>query len=90
MESYTYIGFEIYAINNLAHGILQLVSSAKKAMHSMNHRCALLPVSNPELWCNVFDSLVLPIVGYASEVRGVDDKIRDVAELLRRQFLMIR
>jgi len=34
-----------------------------------------------------FDSLVLPVLSYASEVWGVDEKIGDAAELLHRQFL---
>ena len=74
-------------LKNLAHGVSQLVSSAKKAMHSMNRRCALLPISDPELRCKLFDSLVLPILSYASQVWAVDEKIGDAAELLHRQFL---
>ena len=74
-------------LKNLAHGVSQLVSSAKKAMHSMNRRCALLPISDPGLRCKLFDSLVLPILSYASEVWAVDEKIGDAAELLHRQFL---
>ena len=87
VESYKYLGFEFHATKNLAHGVSQLVSAAKKAMHSMNRRCALLPISDPELRCKLFDSLVLPILSYASEVWGVDEKIGDAAELLHRQFL---
>ncbi len=56
-------------------------------MHSLNRRCALLPISDPELRCKLFDSLVLPILSYASEVWGVAEKIGDAAELLHRQFL---
>ncbi len=78
VESYKYLGFEFHATKNLARGVSQLVSAAKKAMHSMNRRCALLPTS---------DSLLLPILRYASEVWGVDEKIGDAAELLHRQFL---
>ncbi len=70
----------------LAHGVSQFVSSAKKAMHPMNGGCALLPISDPGLHCKLFDSLVLPIMSYASKVRAVDDKIGDAAELLHRQF----
>ncbi len=86
VETYKYLGFEFHATKNLAHGVLQLVSSAKKAMHSMNRRCALLPISDPGLRCKLFDSLVLPILSHASEVWAVDDKIGDAAELLHRQF----
>ncbi len=59
MESLKYlkIGFECHATKNLAHGVLQLVSAAKKGMHSMTRRCALLPISDPELRCKLFDSL---------------------------------
>ena len=87
VESYKYLGFEFHATKNLAHGVSQLVSSAKKAMHSMNRRFALLPISDPGLWCKLFDSLVLPILSYASEVWAVHDKIGDAAELLHRHFL---
>ena len=86
VESYKYLGFEFRATKSLAHGVSQLVSSAKKAMHSMNRRCALLPFSDPGLRCKLFDSLVLPILSYASEVWAVDDKIGDTAELLHRHF----
>ncbi len=47
-----------------------------------------LPVLDPELRCKLFDSLVLPILSYASEVWGFDEKIGDAAELLHRHFLM--
>ncbi len=53
----------------------------------MNRRCALLPISDPGLRCKLFDSLVLPILSYASEVWAVDDNLGDAAELLHRQFL---
>ncbi len=86
VESYKYLGFEFHATKSLAHGVSQLVSSAKKAMHSMNRRCALLAISDPGLRCKLFDSL-LPILSYASEVWAVDDKLGDAAELLHRQFL---
>ena len=86
VESYKYLGFELHATKNLAHGVSQLVSAAKKAIHSMNRRCALLPNSDPELRSKLFDSLVLPTLSYASEVWGVDEKTGDAAELLHRPF----
>ena len=88
VESYKYLGFEsLHATKNLAHGVSQLVSAAKKAMHAMNRRGAILPISDPEQRCKLFDSLVLPILSYASEVWGVDEKLGEAAELLHRQFL---
>jgi len=53
----------------------------------MNRRCALFPISDPGLRCKLFDSLVLPILSYASKVWAVDEKVGDAAELLHRQFL---
>ncbi len=87
VESYKYLAFEFHATKNLAHSISQLVSAAKKAMHAMNRRGAILPISDPEQRCKLFDSLVLPILSYASEVWGVDEKLGEAAELLHRQFL---
>jgi len=46
-----------------------------------------LPISDPKVRCKLFDSLVLPILSYASEVWGVNGGIGDAAELLHRQFL---
>ncbi len=57
-------------------------------MHAMNRRGAILPISDPELRCKLFDSRVLPIMSYAGEVWGVDEKLGAAAELLHRQCLM--
>ena len=55
-ESHKYLGFNFHVIQNLAHGVSQLVSAA---MPSMNRRWARLPISDPELQCKLFVSLVL-------------------------------
>lgn len=55
VESYKYHGFEFHATKNLAHGVSQLVSAAKKAMHCMNRRCVLLLISDPKLRCFLAD-----------------------------------
>ena len=44
-------------------------------------------ISDPELRCKLFESLVLPILSYASEVWGIDEKLGEAAELLHRHFL---
>ena len=53
----------------------------------MNCRCAFLHISDPMQRCKLFDSLVLPILSYASEVWAVDDEVGNSAEQLHRQFL---
>ena len=87
VQSYKYLGFELHATKNLSHGVSKLVSAANKAMHAMNHRCAFLHISDPKQRCKLFDSLVLPILSYASEVWGVDKTVGDSAEQMHRQFL---
>ena len=64
---------------NLPHGVSKLVSAANKAMHAMNRRCAFLHISDPKQRCKLFDSLVLPILSYASKVWAVDQKVGESA-----------
>ena len=47
----------------------------------------LINQRDPYLQCKLFNSLVLPIVSYASEVWAVDPKAGAEAEMLHRQFL---
>ena len=56
-------------------------------MHAMNRRCAFLHISDPKQRCKQSDSLVLPVLSYASEVWAVDDEVGNSAEQLHRQFL---
>ena len=78
------MGFTFHATKSLTYGAGQLVSAAKKAVHAMRRRCAQLHISDPDLQCKLFNSLVLPILSYACEVWAVDQK---AAEKLHRQFL---
>ena len=82
------LSFHVTKIWHMAFRSLSLLQH-KRCIdeHSMNRRCALLPISGPELWCKLFDSLVLPIFSYASEVWAVDNKIGDAADILHRHFL---
>ena len=52
----------------------------------MNRRSAFLHISDPKQRCKLFDSLVLPIRRYASEVWAVDKKAGE-PEQLHWQFL---
>ena len=58
--------------------------SLTKAMHAMNRRCACLHIADPKQRCNLFDTLVLPILSYASEVWAVDEGLGEAAEQLHR------
>ena len=56
-------------------------------MHAKNRRCAFLHLSDPKQRYKLFDSLVLPILSYASEVWAVDRTVSKSAEQLHWQFL---
>ena len=87
VQSYKYLGFEFHTTKNLSNGVSKLVSAANKAMHAMNRRCAFLHISDPKQRCKLLDSLVLPILTYASEVWAVDNKVGESAEQLHWRFL---
>ena len=87
IQSYKYLGFEFHATKNLSNGVSKLVSAVNKARHAMNRRCAFLLISDPKQRCKLFDSLVLPILSYASEVWAVDKNVGESAEQLHWQFL---
>ena len=86
IQSYKYLGSEFHATKTLTYGVSKFVSAANKAMHAMNCRCAFLHISDPKQRCKLFDSLVLPILSYASEVWAVDKEVGKSAEQLHRQF----
>ena len=71
----------------MAYGVAHLVTAAKKAVHAMRRRCAAMSITDPALQCKLFNSQVMPILSYASEVWAVDPNIGAGAELLHRQFL---
>ena len=87
VQSYKYLGFEFHATKKLNHGVSKLVSAANKAMQALKRRCDFLHISDPKQRCKLFDSLVLPILSYASEVWAVDKEVGEPAEQLHRQVL---
>ena len=87
VQSHKYLGFEFHTTKKLTHGVPKLGSAANKAMHARNRRCAFLHISDPKQRCKLFDSLVLPILSYASEVWAVDKEVGKSAEQLHWQFL---
>ena len=86
IQSYKYLGFEFHATKNLSHGASKLVSAANKAMHVTNCRYAFLHISDPKQRCKLFDSLVLPMLSYTSEVWAVDKTLGKSAEQLHGNF----
>ena len=87
IQSYKYLKFEFHATKPLTNGVSKLVSAANKAMHVMSRRCVFKHISDPRQHCKLFDSLVLLILSYASEVWAIDKEAGKSAEQLLRQLL---
>ena len=68
-------------------GTSVLVAAARKAKFAMRRRVAEVGIRNPALQCKLFDTLVLPILSYGVEVRGVKSSLGEAAEVLHRSFL---
>ena len=86
-DSYKYLGFTFHATKSMAYGVGFLVAAAKKAMHAMQRRCAFLRLTDPAVKCQLFDTLVLPVLSYACEVWATDPDLGQACETLHRQFL---
>ena len=86
-DSYKYLGFTFHATKSMAYGVGFLVAAARKAMHAMQRRCAFLGLTDPAAKCQLFDTLVLPILSYACEVWATDPDLGQACETLHRQFL---
>ena len=79
MHTYKYLGCDFHATKSPAHGISKLAEKAHKAMYAINRRCVHMHISDPILQCGLFDTLVLPILSYASEVWAVNENLGKIA-----------
>ena len=86
LEYFKYLGFELYAT---------YFGTCHMAFHSLSllqkKQCTPWPAhalfANFWSWATVSDSLVLPILCYASNMWGLDEKTGHTAEELQTQFL---
>jgi len=52
----------------MAIAIDKLTTTGKKALFTLRHRCNDLSITDSEVMCQLFDSLVRPVLSYACEV----------------------
>ncbi len=52
----------------MAVAIDKLIVDGKKALFALRHRCNDLSITDSEVMCQLFDSLVRPVLSYACEV----------------------
>jgi hypothetical protein len=60
--------------------------SGKKAIFALRRRCAKLRIFDPTLQCQLFDTLVKPVLSYGCEV-WLDHLAREQLEVVHRTFL---
>jgi hypothetical protein len=68
IQSFRYLGLELHSTRGMAVAIDKLTTAGKKALFALCRRCNDLSIIDPEVMCQLFDSLVRPVLNYASEV----------------------
>jgi hypothetical protein len=68
VQSFRYLGLELHSTRGMAIAIDKLTAVGKKALFALRRRCNDLSITDPEVMCQLFDSLVCPVLSYACEV----------------------
>jgi len=68
VQSFRYLGLELYSTRGMAVAIAKLTAAGKKALFALRRRCNDLSMTDPEVMCQLFDSLVCLVLSYACEV----------------------
>jgi hypothetical protein len=89
VQSFKYSGLEFHSTRGMAIAIAKLTVAGKKALFVLRRRCNDLSITDPEVMCQLFDSLVRPVLSYACEVwtSCTGAKGLQQAEQVQRMFL---
>jgi hypothetical protein len=68
VQSFRYLGLQLHSTKGMVVAIAKLIADEKKALFALHHRCNDLSIIDPEVMCQLFDSLVCPVLNYACEV----------------------
>jgi len=68
VQSFKYLGLELHSTRGMVIAIDKLIVAGKKALFALRRRCNDLSITDSEVMCQLFDSLVRPILSYACEV----------------------
>jgi hypothetical protein len=68
VQSFRYLGLKLHSTRGMAVAIDKLTIAGKNALFALHHRCNDLNITNPKVMCQLFDSLVRPLLSYACEV----------------------
>jgi hypothetical protein len=86
LNSFKYLGVELHGTKAMQATIQRLVMSRKKVVFALRRRCAELRIFDPTLQCQLFDTLVKPMLSYGCEV-WLDHLAREQLEVVHRAFL---
>jgi hypothetical protein len=89
VQSFKYLGLELHSTRGMAVAIYKLTIVGKKALFALRRRCNDLSITDPEVMCQLFDSLVRPVLSYACKVwtSCIGAKRLQQAEQVHRIFL---
>ncbi len=89
VQSFRYMGLEFHSTRGMAVAIAKLTAAGKKALFALCRRCNDLSITDPKVMCQLFNSLVHPILSYACEVWTGCTRAKRLqqAEQVQRMFL---
>ncbi len=87
VTNFKYLGLTF----NASHGAMcspdDLIVAGTKASNALRRRCAEMHILDPLHCCNLFDTLVKPILSYGCAIWVVNPKAGEKAEMLHKSFL---
>jgi hypothetical protein len=89
VQSFRYLGLELHSTRGMAVAIDKLTAARKKALFALRRRCNDLSITDPEVMCQLFDSLVRPVLSYACKVWTGCTRVKRLqqAEQVHKMFL---
>lgn len=70
VESEKYLGVVVHAWKDMVYSAEQRGGAASRSLHSMMHRCRQTGVCQPAFMCELFDTLVRPVISYGAHIWG--------------------
>jgi hypothetical protein len=68
VQSFRYVGLKLHSTRGMVVAIDKLTIAGKKALFALRHRCNDLNITDLEVMCQLFNSLVCSILSYACKV----------------------
>ncbi len=84
--SFRYLGVELHSTRGLSFAIEKILVAGRKSMFALQRRCAELKITDPRLRCQLFDTLVAPVINYGCEI-WAGEAAAGKLEVIHNQFL---